>query len=308
MSLRQGIVQHTIRNPDDWTVADLCNALGAFTCSTKRFLLLIEGLLSGEVIIDEARQRELIAAVTQPLTSAGLAVHDVPTASGYSGVHIVPSGRRERPAHALVFASITQKPDLRLSDVLDHELELVDAGDALMYAAEIGHSGLTWTDLQQWWQERTGHGDDAKSSLWKRLLASIPSSSPPQRALFHSYYELHSGADPLYALIPEVWLHWDPRNQRQRGPDALLTQRMDFLLLLPDYRRVVLEVDGQQHYADDRGFASPARYANTARGDRDLRLSGYEVYRFGGHELHADRAAATTREFFTRLLRANPPQ
>jgi very-short-patch-repair endonuclease len=60
---------------------------------------------------------------------------------------------------------------------------------------------------------------------------------------------------------------------------------MDFLLLLPRHRRVVLEIDGLQHYADPEGRASPERYAEMVAADRELRLAGYEVYRFGGHEI-----------------------
>src|SRR5262249_59191424 len=69
---------------------------------------------------------------------------------------------------------------------------------------------------------------------------------------------------------------------------------MDFLLLLARHRRVVLEVDGLQHYADSDGRASPARYAQMAAADRELRLAGYEVYRLGGHEI-ADRSQAADR-------------
>jgi hypothetical protein len=36
---------------------------------------------------------------------------------------------------------------------------------------------------------------------------------------------------------------------------------MDFLLLLPSRRRIVIELDGVQHYADDSEHADPARYA-----------------------------------------------
>lgn len=78
---------------------------------------------------------------------------------------------------------------------------------------------------------------------------------------------------------------------------------MDFLLLLPRRRRIVLELDGIQHYADGGGRADPARYAVMAAADRELRLAGYEVYRFGGHEI-ADRvrAPALLDDFFSRLL------
>ena len=106
----------------------------------------------------------------------------------------------------------------------------------------------------------------------------------------------------MFALLPEVWLHWDPVSRAQRGEGAYLNQRMDFLMLLPGLRRVVLEVDGQQHYATSAGEPSPRIYSDTTRGDRDLRLSGYEVYRFSGYELRDDRAADTVKEFFDRLL------
>jgi very-short-patch-repair endonuclease len=60
---------------------------------------------------------------------------------------------------------------------------------------------------------------------------------------------------------------------------------MDFLFLLGGRRRIVIEVDGRQHYADG-AQASPQRYAEMVAEDRRLRLDGYEVYRFGGAELH----------------------
>lgn len=78
---------------------------------------------------------------------------------------------------------------------------------------------------------------------------------------------------------------------------------MDFLLLLDRHRRIVLEVDGIQHYADSESRASPARYAEMAAADRELRLTGYEVYRFGGNEI-ADRsqAAIILDKFFSDLF------
>ncbi len=41
--------------------------------------------------------------------------------------------------------------------------------------------------------------------------------------------------------------------------------------------------------------------------DRQLRLRGYEVYRFGGHELSDSAAGAVLlRDFFTRLADRHP--
>jgi hypothetical protein len=174
--------------------------------------------------------------------------------------------------------------------------------DVLSYDNPIPDHGLTWDQRQSWWAEGEGLAlHEAKHSLWKRLRTAIPTNSPPQLALFDEYHTVYGKREQFIALLPEVWLHWDPVTRQRRGADGLLTQRMDFLMLLRGHRRIVLEVDGAQHYSA-QGRPSPAVYAETTRGDRDLRLSGYEVYRFSGHELQPGRARGTVTEFFDRLL------
>jgi very-short-patch-repair endonuclease len=84
---------------------------------------------------------------------------------------------------------------------------------------------------------------------------------------------------------------------------ALLHLRMDFLLLVPGGGRIVLEVDGQTHYAID-GRADPSTYARTMTGSRKLTLAGYEVHRFGAHDLRDhDRARGLLTQFFADLFR-----
>jgi very-short-patch-repair endonuclease len=109
----------------------------------------------------------------------------------------------------------------------------------------------------------------------------------------------------LPALLPEVWLHWDPKTVQQRGRYALLRFRMDFLLLLPHGERIVLAVDGSSHYASPDGKRpDPAKYADGVRGDRELKLAGYEVFRFGATELQdPEQARVLLRHFFADLYR-----
>ena len=68
----------------------------------------------------------------------------------------------------------------------------------------------------------------------------------PTRGRYKASYDIP-------ALIPQVYLHYDPYNQRTRrslsSGTPLARQRMDFLLLFSDRQRVVIEVDGKQHYA-----------------------------------------------------------
>lgn len=97
-------------------------------------------------------------------------------------------------------------------------------------------------------------------------------------------------------------MHYDPYTMKQlQGESRLPRQRMDFLLLFSQYQRIVIEVDGKQHYSDGN-VSSPKRYADMVQADRDLRLLGYEIYRFGGAELTGESGKSLVREFFLRLF------
>lgn len=98
-------------------------------------------------------------------------------------------------------------------------------------------------------------------------------------------------------------MHWDPKTISERGAQALLNHRMDFLMLFPTGGRVVIEIDGIQHYADDMHRASRSKYADLVAGDRSLKLAGYEVYRFAGIELQRDDVSSKVKVFFNALFK-----
>jgi hypothetical protein len=52
---------------------------------------------------------------------------------------------------------------------------------------------------------------------------------------------------------------------------------MDFLLLLPNDVRVVIEIDGKEHYANG-DLACPKKYSEMVNTDRLLKLDGYQVF------------------------------
>ena len=108
--------------------------------------------------------------------------------------------------------------------------------------------------------------------------------------------------DDLPALLPQVYLHYDPRNKKERDKPVLARQRMDFLLLLRNSARIVIEIDGVQHYSNDDGRASTVRYAKMVAEDRRIRLLGYEVYRFGGAEFTSPNAYQLITAFFDELF------
>jgi hypothetical protein len=208
------------------------------------------------------------------------------------------------PAKNLIFAADGPKPELVLRDAINNTIEITKYGEyCLVYDRPLGDAGLTWRDLVAWWTaDHAALSElDSARNLHRRLLRTVSADSPGEQVLFSTYAKLY-GTDgfDLPALIPQVYLHLDPRSRRTVG-DALVRQRMDFLLLLPARRRVVIEVDGQHHYAED-GRPSSRLYAEMMREDRELRLSGYEVFRFGAAELTGSDAEAIVLRFFKALL------
>ena len=306
--LRARIEQHVFRNPDDWSVEDLFEQLGAFEATDARFARFLEGLVSADTVLGEPAQRHIVDTVNPHLRSVGVELRETGADGGYPVFNVVSTqaARNRRPKN-LIFATLA-KPDIRFANAIDNDIEIVENADkVLVYERPIGSDGIRWRDLQAWWMEAQQilNETEAKKSLYQRLIRCLPSNSPPQRNLYDLYHEINGAAVPdLPALLPEVWLHWDPVAAEARGPKALLRFRMDFLLLLPHGQRVVIEVDGSQHFTGSDGRPDGAEYAANMRGDRDLKLNGYEVFRFGATELQ-DREQARTllQQFFADLFK-----
>lgn len=215
------------------------------------------------------------------------------------------------PAKNLIFAANGPKPDLVLRDALNNDVEIVRNGEyCLVYDEPIPADGLKYSDLIGWWRRRQGFADTVAArevglDLHARLRASL-GDNPVECRVFDAYAARYKGSQfDIPALIPQVYLHFDPATKMARraagqNGSPLARQRMDFLILFSDRHRVVLEVDGKQHYAVG-DIASPALYSELVSEDRRLRLSGYEVYRFGGVELMADDAVAMLAQFFDQL-------
>jgi very-short-patch-repair endonuclease len=285
----------------------LFGRLGAFESSDRRFAQFVEGLASPDVRPDEPAQLHFVETVNWVLRGCGVELRETGSAGGYPVFTVVAihTAQNRRPKN-LIFAS-SVKPDIRFRDAVNNDIEIVTNADkVLIYDWPIGFDGLRWRELQSWWSNTQGIGDaiKAKETLYRRLLESLPENSPPQAALFDGFYRGFGKAIPdLPALIPEVWLHWDHKTVRDRGPDALLRFRMDFLMLLPQSIRVVLEVDGAHHYGSEAGIADGVRYAAMAAGDRELKLAGYQVFRFGAVELIRGDAPVMVKSFFESLFK-----
>lgn len=215
------------------------------------------------------------------------------------------------PAKNLIFAANGPKPELVLRDAVNNDIEIVRNGEyCLVFDEPIPADGLTFRSLIEWWRRRQGFSDSALArdvglDLHERLRASL-ADNPVELRVFDAYAARYRDeAFDTPALIPQVYLHFDPSTQLARrtagqSGSPLARQRMDFLILFSSRHRVVLEVDGKQHYANG-DTASPTLYGEMVAEDRRLRLAGYEVYRFGGAELIQRDADTMLAEFFDQL-------
>lgn len=233
----------------------------------------------------------------------------------YKLVKICQQDRKGEPVKNLIFAANGPKPEIVLIDATTNDIEIVKNKEyCLVYNKGFSEDGLfLWETLVDWWSEANNLSklsrSEQRKSLFRRLEQSL--TEEPERILFRAYYnhfwkELDA---KLPALIPQVYLHYDPYTLKQlQGIPRLARQRMDFLLLLHGRRRVVIEIDGKQHYAEgDR--ASPKRYAVMVAEDRRLKLGGYELFRFGGYEFQSpEEAKEKIIDFFQRLLNAYQEQ
>lgn len=301
-SLRDQITQHMDRNPGDWSVEYLFGEIGAFDCSRARFGALLE-----QVVHPLSRsgddQKKAVAALNAVLARDGYELAQEGEISGHPlfSFRSLARGVSGRPKN-LIFASRGPKPEIGFVDAINNDIVILSGEEScLVYDRPIGASGLLWSELVSWWGEVTPGADAAK--LGARLQESLASDA--ERKLFATYFKAYRSTldEVLPALLPQVYLHYDPavvKSLRHRLP--LPRQRMDFLMLLPSRQRIVIEVDGKHHFSEN-DIPSLKVYAGMVSADRELRLAGYEVYRFGANELVGDGAEARITDFFDKLFR-----
>jgi len=303
--------QHMVIN-DDWSQYELLSRLDAMELSDEIFGELLE-LLIHPTVRHETQQAQWLEVINKHLVRDGFLLTEADSISGYPVYKLRPldAGVASAPKN-LIFASSGPKPEIILTDAIHNDLRVAKNGEyCLFYDQPIPERGLLWKDLVKWWAASRNLNADAKDTakkLYLRLKESI--SSPPEHALFHNYFKFFSKLeDRLPALTPQVYLHYDPLTMKELyGEKRLPRQRMDFLLLLGHGRRIVIEVDGAQHYSTNNQ-ANPRLYAEMVEADRQLRLCGYEVYRFGGAEfVDKDRVPSIVCNFFELLFRKHQIQ
>jgi hypothetical protein len=183
-SLRAEINPHVIRNPDDWDAEYLFERLGCFEAPHPRFGRFLEALAAARTLQSEPAQRRFVDMADENLRAVGAQLHEVGAEDGYPLFELIQNGQApSRRPRQIIFATRV-KPDIRVSSVLDGDLEVIDraeqADEVLVYDCVIGNDGLRWQDLLSWWQETRGidKNEDARASLFQRMRMSLPDRSP----------------------------------------------------------------------------------------------------------------------------------
>lgn len=273
----------------------------------EEFIKFLECLVKPEVR-EEGEQIQYVQKINEIIKEDGYELYISSQRFGTSYYNVDKKRSVEGELKNLIFASKNEKPDITIENSITNELRLIGNTDnCLFYNFKAGEDGVQWNTLIEWWKENNRENqNDPEKELYGRLRESLDSDC--EKIFFRTYYNhyRHPIKKDIPALIPQVYLHYDPRSkwQRQRNGDSVVYthQRMDFLMLLPGGVQIIFEVDGHQHYSQD-GKAKPALYAEMVRDDRELRLKRYEVYRFGGYELMDEKKARPMLyEFFDKLF------
>lgn len=200
----------------------------------------------------------------------------------------------------IIFGS-SLKPDIIITDALENNIEIAnDDGSFFIYDKNIINGTITMKDLRQWWENekvKKGMNNINYATGVQNCLQRI------EVAFFRTYCkEFNKDNDP--AIFPQVYLHYDPKTIKEltiieNGKKRLAFQRMDFLILYRN-KRIVIEIDGKEHYSEN-GQPSPEKYAAQVAYDRKMKFLGYDIFRIGGYEL-SKNANKVKDEFFKDLI------
>ena len=242
--------------------------------------IIVDRTLQCERIINNELGR-VDLEVELSISENGLSVHKIKNKVQYPSEDI----------KNIIFAANAKKPDIVIDNALENSVKIIDVGDALVYSDGIPEDGITWRRLVNWYKQY--EANETQKALARKLVSSL--DSKPEKLFFKTYIEYILKEDrDLPALIPQVYLYYDPKTKDVRGKNEIFEhQRMDFMLIISSDHRVVIEIDGIQHYSQDKVIqgttykcADVNRYAKMVSANRDMTLNGYDVYRFGGKELY----------------------
>jgi hypothetical protein len=218
------IWQHMVNN-NDWDDHELFfECLDILQLPDQRFLHFLEQVIH-PIVRDSESQAKYAEIINSYLVHDGYQLNPTEEMSGcpvYKATKL--QGCVPSPVKNLIFAAKGPKPDIVFLDALNNDIEITGENNCLVYQESVPSSGLSWSNLVQWWTARTNTdpiSSETEKALRERLCDSI--DSVPERLLFNSYFErIHPLMQEPPALIPQFYLHYDPYTVRERNGQKVL--------------------------------------------------------------------------------------
>ena len=316
------IVRHCDSFPNDWEDdASKLEIVKIYEWPDEQFLYFCKEYVSPvfrrtvwnrDIECYEDQQKHCVDVINRYLPSCGYELKAARTVGDKTEYEIIELSGVKGKIQGIVFAAV-YKPSVLLTDVLNHDVQIPhDDEKYLYYTDPVGNQFLKWSTLESWYD--SSHVDWVDPSFTDRMKIAVEHCGSPIEVWFYEAYlelieEMGKG---IPALLPQVWMYYDEKSQKERIIKIFEHQCMDFMMLFSDSRRIVIELDGAQHYADEEpmeGYehpikiASPRKYAEMVSAHRDMTMAGYEVYRFGGSEFNnEDHGKTMVKQFFKDLF------
>jgi hypothetical protein len=205
------VCQHMVLN--DYSFRQMLEHLGLIGMSNRKLVELLE-LAVHPLVRTDSDQHAFVESLNAHLKHDGLALVACDQMSGYPVFRVSENiSGVKGAAKNLIFASTGPKPEIVFSDAINNDILLVKNDQySLVYDLPLTKDGLLWSQLVGWWAEQHSFpvSIETERKLYNRLLESL--STPPERLLFKTYFKIFRPlfGERLPALVPQVYLHYDP--------------------------------------------------------------------------------------------------
>lgn len=157
--------------------------------------------------------QECIDAINQGLSDVGMSLQPIGQVAGRIKYKVLPTNQgAQEPIKNIIFAA-KYKPDIVLDDALANDIKVVNANGALIYDQGIPANGISWEALANWYELLDL--DNTEKQMAYLFYDCL--DSDPER-LFYKAYILYLKAHGKHipALIPQVYMYYDPKTKAQR--------------------------------------------------------------------------------------------
>jgi hypothetical protein len=91
----------------------------------------------------------------------------------------LPANRSDSSIRNIIFAATGPKPEIVIADALTNSIQVIGkGGNELIYDRQIMSEGLSWSELVDWWKEKTHPGHRDMAEIARDLLISTRDAIP----------------------------------------------------------------------------------------------------------------------------------